>query len=82
MNFISKKLETNLIKLGIKKNDTVYLGINLGMSFKNYKNEIFQSHSLNNVRELCSELLFQAITKRVGTGGTVICPTFSLFYQK
>ena len=39
INSFSKTLEKNLIKIGIKKKDTVYLGVNLGGAFKNYKNE-------------------------------------------
>jgi aminoglycoside 3-N-acetyltransferase len=75
-------LEKNLKKIGIKKKDTLYLGINLGQAFKFYKKEIFQNHSLNNVREMCSKLIFQAIINRVGPEGTIICPTFSFYIVK
>ena len=40
-SIFSKNLKKNLIKIGIKKNDNIYLGINLGQSFKFYKNELF-----------------------------------------
>ena len=81
-SFFLKNLEKNLIKIGIKRKDTVYLGVNLGQAFKFYKNEIFQNSSLNNVRETCSKLVFRAIINRVGPEGTIICPTFSFDFIK
>lgn len=81
-SLILKNLEKNLKKIGIRKKDTVYLGINLGQAFKLYKNEIFQNSSLNNVREICAKLIFQAIVNRVGPEGTIICPTFSFNFIK
>ena len=71
-SFFLKNLEKNLIKIGIKRKDTVYLGINLGQAFKFYKDEIFQNSSLNNVREICSKLIFRAVIDRVGPEGSVI----------
>ena len=81
-SFFSKNLEKNLKKIGIKKKDTVYLGINLGQAFKFYKKEIFQNHSLKNTREMCAKLIFQTIINRVGPEGTIICPTFSFNFIK
>ena len=66
-----KNLKKNLTKIGIKKKDTVYLGINLGRTFKFYKDEIFKNSSINNVRETCSKLVFRAIMDRVGPEGTI-----------
>ena len=79
--FFQKTLK-NLIKIGIKKNDNIYLGINLGQSFKFYKNEIFQNNSLNEIRENCAKLIFQTITDYLGSDGTIICPTFSFHFIK
>lgn len=81
-SFFLKNLKKNLIKIGIKRKDTVYLGINLGLAFKFYKDEIFQNSSLNNVRETCSKLVFRAIVSQVGPEGTIICPTFSFDFIK
>ena len=81
-SLILKNLEKNLKKIGIRKKDTVYLGINLGQAFKLYKNEIFQNSSLNNVREICAKLIFRAIVSRVGPESTIICPTFSFNFIK
>jgi aminoglycoside 3-N-acetyltransferase len=80
INSFSKTLEKNLIKIGIKKKDTVYLGVNLGGAFKNYKNEIFQNSSLKNIRESCSKLIFQTLTNYLGAEGTIICPTFTFYF--
>lgn len=82
VSFFLKNLEKNLIKIGIKRKDTVYLGVNLGQAFKFYKDEIFQNSSLNNARETCSKLVFRAIMDRVGPEGTIICPTFSFNFIK
>jgi aminoglycoside 3-N-acetyltransferase len=81
-SIFSKNLKKNLIKIGIKKNDNIYLGINLGQSFKFYKNEIFQNNSLNEIRENCAKLIFQTITDYLGSDGTIICPTFSFHFIK
>lgn len=77
-----KNLKKNLIKIGIKKKDTVYLGINLGQAFKFYRNIIFKDHSLENVREKCSKLIFHTILEHIGSEGTIICPTFSFSFIK
>ena len=34
-------LEKNLKNIGIKRKDTVYVGINLGQAFKYYQDEVF-----------------------------------------
>ncbi len=81
-SLILKNLEKNLKKIEINRNDTVYLGINLGQAFKFYKKEIFQNNSLNDVREVCAKLILQAIINRIGPGGTIICPTFSFNFIK
>ena len=60
-SFILNNLKKNLKKIGIKKKDTVYLGINLGEAFKFYKDKIFKNNSLNKVKEICSILILQSI---------------------
>ncbi|MDC3163062.1 AAC(3) family N-acetyltransferase [Candidatus Pelagibacter sp.] len=77
-----KNLKKNLIKVGIKKKDSVYLGVNLGQAFKFYKSTIFQDRSLEKVREKCSKLIFHAISEQLGSDGTIICPTFTFDFIK
>ena len=79
-NSFSHTLKKNLTKIGIKKGDTVYLGINLGKSFTFFKDEIFQNTSLNKVREKSSKLIFKNVAEHLGRNGTIICPTFSFFF--
>lgn len=74
---ILNNLKKNLKKIGIKKKDTVYLGVNLGEAFKFYKDEIFKNNSLNQLKEICSNLILQSIKEIIGPEGTIICPTFS-----
>ena len=81
-SFFIKNLKKNLIEIGIKKKDTVYLGVNLGQVFKFYRNVIFQDRSLENVREKGSKLIFHTILEHVGPEGTIICPTFSFSFIK
>ena len=73
----TKNLKTNLNEIGIKKGDIVYLGVNLGETFKFYKNLILQNSNLNIVRELCSKLILRTLLEHIGKKGTIICPTFS-----
>lgn len=81
-NSFSHTLKKNLTKIGIKKGDTVYLGINLGKSFTFFKDEIFQNTSLNKVREKSSKLIFKNVVEHLGSNGTIICPTFSFYFIK
>ncbi len=77
-----KNLKKNLRDIGIKKGDTVYLGINLGQAFKDYTNIIFKNRSLKIVREECSRLIYNTLLDQVGSNGTIICPTFSFGFIK
>jgi aminoglycoside 3-N-acetyltransferase len=78
----SKQLKKNLIKIGVKKKDTVYLGVNLGQAFKDYKDEIFQNKSLKDLKEECSKMILDTIIECVGNQGTIICPTFTFEFPK
>ena len=82
MTSFSKQLKKNLIKIGVKKKDTVYLGVNLGQAFKNYKDEIFQNKSLKDLKEECSKMILDTIIEFVGNQGTIICPTFTFEFPK
>ena len=77
-----RDLQTNLKKIGIKKGDTVYLGIDLGQTFKFYHNEILPNNSLNKVKKNCSNLILKTILELIGPNGTIICPTFSFSFIK
>ena len=78
----SKDFKKNLIKIGIKKKDTVYLGVDLGQTFKFYHNEILPNNSLNKVKKNCSNLILKTILELIGPNGTIICPTFSFSFIK
>jgi aminoglycoside 3-N-acetyltransferase len=84
----SQDFKKNLLKsfkeVGLKKKDNVYLGVNLGQTFENYKNEIFNKKKSinNNLRELCSKKILNVLKEYVGKEGTIIVPAFNFdFYQ-
>jgi aminoglycoside 3-N-acetyltransferase len=81
-NQISIDLKKNLKKIGIKKNDTVYLGIDLGKTFKSYKELLFNSDKLSDVKKNCSDIVLTCLKECVGSNGTIICPSFSFNFIK
>jgi len=70
-----KNLLIALKKIGLKKNDIVFCHSNLGYFGK--------PRSIDNIDELCN-FYFKAILKILGSGGTLIVPTFtySFFLNK
>jgi len=79
---ISIDLKNNLKKIGIKKNDIVYLGINLGKTFNFYKELLFKIDKLPNIKNKCSDIILTTLKDYIGPNGTIICPTFSFNFIK
>jgi aminoglycoside N3'-acetyltransferase len=81
---VKNKLKDSLDRLDFKKNDIVYLGVDLGQTFKNLQQEIFYDNTLNLevLRKKCSEMIFQTL-KDYFNKGTILCPAFNFdFFLK
>ena len=70
-------LVKNLKKIGIKKNDCIYLSVNMGNLFKPFKEQMSLNGNVSKYRKILSNILFDSIKTYIGSGGTIICQTFS-----
>tara|TARA_B100001057_G_C22822918_1_gene940156 strand:+ start:637 stop:1476 length:840 start_codon:yes stop_codon:yes gene_type:complete len=83
MKIFKENLKKNLTNIGIKKGDTVYLGINLGKIFASYSTDLFSNNeNINSIRLKCSKLIFETLKNLLGQNGTIIVPTFSFSFLK
>lgn len=82
ITLIKQNLKENLINIGIKKRDVVFLGVDLGRTFKLYGDMLFRNKSLKQIREICSKIIFQSVKDVVGKEGTIICPSYSFSFIK
>lgn len=70
-------------KLGLKKNDTIYLSVNVGELFKNYlSQELLKKYNIREIKKKVSNILLNELKKIIGTKGTIIVPTFSFNFIK
>ena len=73
-------LVKNFKKIGIKKNDCIYLGVNMGNLFKPFKEQMSLNGNVSKYRKILSNILFDSIKTYIGSEGTIICPTFSFSF--
>ena len=75
-----KDLSKYLRKIGIRRGDTIYLGVNLGKTFLSYKKNLFLKVDMYSLRVKCCEVIFNCLKELVGNDGTIIVPTFSFSF--
>jgi aminoglycoside 3-N-acetyltransferase len=82
----TKNFSLNIIKslkkIGIKKGDTIYLGINLGKTYHNFYKNIFRKKNLLDSKTFCSNQVLNILKKHLTSKGTIIVPTFNFSFFK
>jgi aminoglycoside 3-N-acetyltransferase len=81
-NNFSLNLIKSLKKIGIKKGDTIYLGINLGKTYHNFYKNIFTNKTLLDSRIFCSNQVLNLLKKHLTSKGTLIVPSFNFSFFK
>jgi aminoglycoside 3-N-acetyltransferase len=81
-NNFSLNLIKSLKKIGIKKGDTIYLGINLGKTYHNFYKNIFANKTLLESRIFCSNQVLNLLKKHLTSKGTIIVPSFNFSFFK
>ena len=82
-----KKLKNDISseykRLGLKKNDIIYLSVNIGELFKDYlSDKLIKNKSIKEIRKNVSMIVFNELKKIIGNEGTIIVPTFSFNFMK
>jgi aminoglycoside 3-N-acetyltransferase len=78
----SLNLIKSLKKIGIKKGDTIYLGINLGKTYHNFYKNLFTKKTLLDSKTFCSNQVLNILKKYLTSKGTIIVPTFNFSFFK
>jgi aminoglycoside 3-N-acetyltransferase len=77
-NIFKRDLLKKIKFLKLKKNDVVYLAVNIGNLFSNYITaEFLKKQQVKTIAEKISTILHNEIKKSIGPNGTIIVPVFS-----
>jgi|694.fasta_scaffold75486_2 aminoglycoside 3-N-acetyltransferase len=81
-NNFSLNLINSLKKIGIKKGDTIYLGINLGKTYHNFYKNMFTKKTLLDSKTFYSNQVLNILKKYLTNKGTIIVPSFYFSFFK
>lgn len=76
-------LSETLLKLGIRKGDAIYLGIDMGRLKYPYHAAVhIAKYGVKSYRDKCCNYIFSSISSIVGKTGAIIVPTFTYSYAR